>query len=125
LFSQLSDLLYYKSELDTNGIAIEHLKQILQICKSYASISKIALEKGEGEDERNIIQSQKAQGIMMIAKILESVNTYGSIINLKNDVKDLELQKDQLDKKINLLRAYPKIILRYTVMQHERCTNPR
>ena len=29
LFSQLSDLLNYKSELETNGIAIEHLKQIL------------------------------------------------------------------------------------------------
>jgi hypothetical protein len=102
LFSQLSDLLYYKSELETNGIGIEHLKQILQICKSYTSLSKIALEKGEGEDERNIIQSQKAQGNKMTTKILESVNTYGSIINLKNDVKNLELQKDQLDKKINL-----------------------
>ena len=51
LFSQLSDLLYYKSELETNGIGIEHLKQILQICKSYASIAKVAPEKGEGEDE--------------------------------------------------------------------------
>ena len=49
-----------------------------------------------------MIQSQKAQGNKMTTKILESVNTYGSIINLKNDVKNLELQKDQLDKKINL-----------------------
>jgi hypothetical protein len=24
-----------------------------------------------------------------------------------------------------VLRAYPKIILRYTVMQQDRCTNPR
>ncbi|MGA9172140.1 MAG: hypothetical protein WBZ20_18535, partial [Nitrososphaeraceae archaeon] len=50
----------------------------------------------------NTIQSQKAQGNKMTTKILESVNTYGSIINLKNDVKNLELQKDQLDKKIIL-----------------------
>ena len=103
LFSQLSDLLNYKSELETNGIGIEHLKQILQICKSYTSITKIAPENTKGEDEeRNMIQSQKAQGNKMTTNILESVNTYGSIINLKNDVKNLELQKDQLDKKINL-----------------------
>jgi hypothetical protein len=94
--------LYYKSELETNGIAIEHLKQILQICKSYASLTKIAPENAKGEDETNIIQSQKAADDLT-TKILESVNTYGSIINLKNDLKNLELQKDQLDKKINLL----------------------
>ena len=41
----------------------------------------------------------------MITKILESVNTYGSMINLKNDVKNLELQKDKLDKEINLSSA--------------------
>ena len=103
LLSQLSDLLYYKSELETNGIEIEHLKQILQMCKSYASITKITPENGEGEDEdRNIIQSQKAQDNKMTTKILESVNAYGSIINLKNDVRNLELQKDKLDKKIDL-----------------------
>ena len=103
LFSQLSDLLNYKSELETNGIGIEHLKQILQMCKSYTSITKITPENAKGEDEeRNMIQSQKAQGNKMTTKILESVNTYGSIINLKNDVKNLELQKDQLYKKINL-----------------------
>jgi predicted nucleic acid-binding Zn-ribbon protein len=39
----------------------------------------------------------------MTEKILESVNKYGSIINLKSDLKNLELQKYQLDKKINLL----------------------
>jgi len=111
LFSQLSDLLNYKSELETNGIGIEHLKQILQMCKSYASLTKIAPENAKGEDEeRNMIQSQKAQGNKMTTKILESVNTYGSIINLKNDVKNLELQKDQLDKKINLLRIEIKQI---------------
>jgi hypothetical protein len=111
LFSQLSDLLNYKSELEMNGIAIEHLKQILQICKSYTSITKIAPENAKGEDEEtNIIQSQKAQGNKMTTNILESVNTYGSIINLKNDVKNLELQKDQLYKKINLLRIEIKQI---------------
>jgi hypothetical protein len=102
LFSQLSDLLNYKSELETNGIGTEHLKQILQMCKSYTSITKIAPENTKGEDQGNMIQSQKAQGNKMTTNILESVNTYGSIINLKNDVKNLELQKDQLDKKINL-----------------------
>jgi hypothetical protein len=110
LFSQLSDLLYYKSELETNGIAIEHLKQILQMCKSYTSLTKIAPENAKGEDQGNMIQSQKAQGNKMTTNILESVNTYGSIINLKNDVKNLELQKDQLDKKINLLRIEIKQI---------------
>jgi hypothetical protein len=111
LFSQLSDLLNYKSELETNGIAIEHLKQILKMCKSYASITKIEPENAKGEDEEtNIIQSQKAQGNKMTTNILESVNTYGSIINLKNDVKNLELQKDKLDKKINLLRIEIKQI---------------
>jgi hypothetical protein len=101
LFSQLSDLLNYKSELETNGIGIEHLKQILQMCKSYTSITKIAPENTKGEDQENMIQSQKAQG-NLTTKILESVNAYGSIINLKNDVRNLELQKDQLHKKINL-----------------------
>ena len=112
LFSQLSDLLNYKSELETNGIGIEHLKQILQMCKSYTSITKITPENAKGEDEEtNIIQSQKAQGNkMMTTNILESVNTYGSIINLKNDVKNLELQKDQLYKKINLLNIEIKQI---------------
>ena len=111
LFSQLSDLLNYKSELETNGIGIEHLKQILQMCKSYTSITKITPENAKGEDEEtNIIQSQKAQGNKMITNILESVNTYGSIINLKNDVKNLELQKDQLYKKINLLNIEIKQI---------------
>ena len=111
LFSQLSDLLNYKSELETNGLGIEHLKQILQMCKSYTSITKITPENAKGEDEEtNIIQSQKAQGNKMITNILESVNTYGSIINLKNDVKNLELQKDQLYKKINLLNIEIKQI---------------
>src|ERR1043166_5069976 len=34
--------------------------------------------------------------------------------------------KDRASKEAeNALRAYPKIILRYTVMQQDRCTNPR
>src|SRR6185312_11238534 len=83
---------------------------ILQICKSYASLTKVAPENGEGEDEeRNIIQLQKDES-NMTTNILESVNTYGSIINLKNDVKNLELQKDQLYKKINLSRIEIKQI---------------
>jgi hypothetical protein len=47
LFSQLSDLLNYKSELETNGIGIEHLKQILQICKSYISLTKTTPENAK------------------------------------------------------------------------------
>jgi hypothetical protein len=101
--------LNYKSELETNGIAVEHLKQILQICESYTSITKITPENAKGEDGGNTIQLQEEENYM-IAKILESINTYGSIIDLKNDVKNLELQKYQLYKKINLLRLEIKQI---------------
>ncbi|MBV9177220.1 MAG: hypothetical protein JO297_09290 [Nitrososphaeraceae archaeon] len=112
LFSQLSDLLYYKSELETKGITLEHLKQILQLCKSYISFNsttntKVEQEeehyKGNAQSEANTLQSEKNEENKMTEKILQSVNTYGSIINLKSDLKNLELQKDKLDKKINLL----------------------
>ena len=102
LFSQLSDLVYYRSELETNGISTEHLKQILQMCKSL--LAKTAPENGEGE-ERNTIQMQedeKGEENYTIAKVLDSINTDGSMINLKNAVKNLEKQKDKLDKEISL-----------------------
>lgn len=114
LFNQLSDLLYYKSELETKGITLEHLKQILQLFKSYVvpiitttANTNVGQEeqhyKEKAENEANILQSEKNEENKMTEKILESVNAYGSIINLKSDLKNLELQKDQLGKKINLL----------------------
>jgi hypothetical protein len=108
LFNQLSDLLYYKSELEKKGITIEHLKQILRVCKSYvpiiATTSKVGQEnyRENAEQESNTLLPENEEN-KLIGKILESVNTYGSIINLKSDINNLELQKDQLDKKINLL----------------------
>ena len=120
LFNQLSDLLYYKSELETKGITLEHLKQILQLCKSYVhpiittANTKVGQEeqhyKGNTENEANTLQSEKNEENKMTEKILESVNTYGSIINLKSDLKHLELQKDQLGKKVNLLSEEVKQI---------------
>jgi ribosome-binding protein aMBF1 (putative translation factor) len=111
LFNQLSDLLYYKSELETKGITIEHLKQILQLCKSYIPITttantKVGQEehyKANAENEANTLQSEKNDENKMTEKIMESVSTYGSIINLKSDLNNLELQKDKLGKEINLL----------------------
>ena len=102
-----------------NGIAIEHLKQILQVCKSYAESTIITKtmpqngKEGGGEEGPNTIQIQrdgKREGNYMISKILESLTTYGSMINLKNDVKNLELQKDKLDKEIKLSSAQVKQI---------------
>lgn len=79
LFRQLSDLLHYKSELEMNGIAIEHLKQILQVCKSYAESTIITKtmpqngKEGGGEEGPNTIQIQrdgKREGNYLISKIL-------------------------------------------------------
>jgi hypothetical protein len=74
------------------------------MCKSL--LAKTAPENGEaGGEERNTIQMQedeKGEENYTIAKVLESINTDGSTINLKNAVKNLEKQKDKLDKEISL-----------------------
>ena len=65
------------------------------MCKSDAAaiIPKTAPENGDG-GEPNTIQIRKEEKGKKIHdwKILESINTYGSIINLKYDVKNLEQQ---------------------------------
>jgi hypothetical protein len=43
-------------------------------------------------------EDEKGEENYTIAKVLESINTDGSMINLKNAVKNLEKQKDKLDK---------------------------
>jgi len=106
LFNQLSDLLDYKSELQKKGITIENMRQILQVCKSYAPITTMKVgqknNKGNAENDPSRLRSENNEN-RITEMILESVNTYGSIINLKSDLKNVELQKDQLNKKINLL----------------------
>jgi hypothetical protein len=54
---------------------------------------------------RNTIQIQedeKGEENHTFAKVIESINSDGSTINLKNAVKNLEKQKDKLDKDISL-----------------------
>ena len=107
LFNQLSDLLYYKSELETKGITIEHLKQILQVCKSYIPIittvnTKVGQEehyKGNAENEANTLQSEKNDENKMIEKIIESVNTYGSTKQI-TDLRDTQRNTPLLAKEI-------------------------
>jgi hypothetical protein len=68
------------------------------------SSCKDSARKWETE-ERTTIQMQedeKGEENYTIAKVLESINTDGSMINLKNAVKNLEKQKDKLDKEISL-----------------------
>ena len=74
------------------------------MCKSLLAKTAPENEEWEGE-ERNIIQMQedeKGEENYTIAKVLESINTDDSMINLKNAVKNLEKQKDKLDKEISL-----------------------
>ena len=74
------------------------------MCKSLLAKTAPENEEWEGE-ERNIIQMQedeKGEENYTIAKVLDSINTDGGMINLKNAVKNLEKQKDKLDKEISL-----------------------
>ena len=87
------------------------------MCKSYESITEVGpenVQRGENKASRIQLQEDKNKNnnimVTATAKILESINAYGSIVNLKNAARDLELQKDKLEKKNNLLRIENKQI---------------
>ncbi|MCP8311498.1 MAG: hypothetical protein L6M37_00910 [Candidatus Methylarchaceae archaeon HK02M1] len=75
--TQLGEALSYKSDLEKAGFTLDNLKTIHKASKTYGGYNKV----------------------------LEAVNTFGSLKTIQADVKNLESNKEKLDSKVNKLNS--------------------